>query len=57
MKITIEHYNAKYSTEIENDDVALPEALQLLSGLLKSAGFSFSGELQVVEEDHSIDDD
>lgn len=53
MKITIEHYGAKYTTELDHDDVCLPEVVQMISGLLRAAGFSFDGELDIV--DHSQD--
>ena len=50
MKITIELYGKKYIVEDEDsDEVCLPEILAIFSGLLRSAGYSFAGELEIVE--------
>ena len=39
MKITIESYGNKYSTETENDDLDIHEVVDILKGLLVSSGF------------------
>jgi len=51
MKFTVEAFENKYTAETPNDDMSLPDVLVILSGLLKQVGYSFNGELDIV--DHS----
>lgn len=53
MKITLEMNEHKYIVETQHDELALPEFIMLLSGLIRQAGYSFDGELDIV--DHSQD--
>jgi len=50
MKITIEQYEHKIIHEVPHNDVTLEEALQMIEGLLKATGYSFSGNLEIVDE-------
>lgn len=36
MKITIEHYNKKYSVETDYDDISFEEVIELFESLTKS---------------------
>lgn len=49
MRITIEHYGNKFSCETEHDEITLTEVLCLIGGILRSAGFSFNGEVDIVD--------
>lgn len=51
MRITIEHYGNKYTCETEHDEITLTEVLCLFGGLLRSAGFSFNGEVDIVSQE------
>lgn len=48
LKITIEHYENKYSAEI-SEESCLPDVLMTLKNMLKLVGYSFSGELVIDE--------
>jgi len=50
MKITIEQYEHKIIHEVPHNDVTLEEALEMIEGLLKATGYSFSGNLEIVDE-------
>lgn len=52
MKITIEQYEHKIIHEVPHNDVTLDEALDMIEGLLKATGYSFKGNLEIVEEWH-----
>lgn len=52
MKITIEHYDKKYTLEC-GDETVLPDLLRDLGNLLKLVGYCFEGELDIVEEEKS----
>jgi hypothetical protein len=52
MKITIEHYDKKYTLECI-DETLLPDLLRDLGNLLKLVGYCFDGELDIVEEETS----
>lgn len=56
MKITIEHYGCKYSTESEHDEIALPELLKYIEGLIRSVGYSFTGEIDIVDHINDYED-
>ena len=51
MKITIEHCENKISYEVSYEDVSLNKMLDILECLLKADGYSFSGNLKIIEED------
>jgi len=51
MKITIEHCGNKISYEVSYEDVSLDKMLDILECLLKADGYSFTGNLNIVEED------
>lgn len=53
MKITIEQAGVRHSLEILDDEISVGEVIQKISNLLRAAGFSFDGELDIV--DHSQD--
>lgn len=55
MKITIEHYESEYAIKTPHDEVDLTEVLCLIGGLLKSAGFSFNGEVGIVNPEEDPD--
>lgn len=40
MKITIESYGKKYSTEVEHDDVTITECIDYMVNLLVCVGFA-----------------
>ena len=51
MKATLELADAKFTGEI-NDEASLPEALMIISGLLKAIGYSFNGELMIEDQQY-----
>jgi len=57
MKITIEQYEHKIIHEVPHNDVTLEEALEMIEGLLKATGYSFSGNLEIVDEWHENEDE
>ena len=50
MRITFEQYYHKIIHEVPHNDVTLEEALVMIEGLLKATGYSFSGNLEIVDE-------
>lgn len=50
MKITLEQWNEKYSIESKGSEQTLDEMLYLFTRMLKTAGYVFDGELQIVNE-------
>lgn len=48
LKITIEHYDDKYTMET-HDEIDLTELLSRLGNLIKAVGYSFTGELVIHE--------
>jgi len=42
MKITIESYDKKYSTELNYEDCTMDEYIEIFTGLLISSGFDIS---------------
>ena len=51
MKIEITHYGHKASYEFANEDVTLDDLLYHLDRLLKLMGYTFDGELEIVNEE------
>lgn len=51
MKIEITHYGHKASYEFENEDVTLDDLVYHLDKLLKLTGYTFDGELEIVNEE------
>ena len=51
MKITIEHCENKISYEVSYEDVSLNKMLDILECLLKADGYSFSGNLKIVDDE------
>lgn len=51
MKITIEQYDHKITYELNYDDVSMDKMLEILEGLLKATGYSFSGNLDILDEE------
>lgn len=51
MKATFEIADAKFTGEI-NDEASLPEALMIISGLLKAVGYSFNGQLLIEDQEY-----
>jgi hypothetical protein len=49
MKIEITHYGHKASYEFDHEDVTLDDLLYHLDKLLKLTGYTFDGELEIVE--------
>ena len=56
MRITIEQYEHKIIHEVPHNDVTLEEALEMIEGLLKATGYSFKGNLEIVDEWHENDE-
>ncbi len=58
MKITIEHYDKKYTMEF-GDEVVLSDLIRDLGNLLKLVGYCYEGELDIVaiEEDIPFEQD
>ena len=56
MKITIEHYESEFSVKTPHDEVDLTEILCLIGGLLRTAGFSFNGEVGIVNPEEGQED-
>jgi hypothetical protein len=54
MKITIEQYEHTVTHEVPFNDVDLDEVLRMVEGLLKAIGYSFSGNLEIVEDNEII---
>ncbi len=54
MKITIEHYDKKYSMEMM-DETTLDELLRDIGNLLRLVGYCFNGDLDIVETDEQKD--
>ena len=52
-KISIEHYNQKHSTELNNSDVNINEVCFMLVGLLRNAGFNEHSILERIDWDES----
>jgi hypothetical protein len=50
MKITIEHYDNKYTMEC-SDETTLSDLLRDLGNLLKLVGYCFDGELDIVDNE------
>jgi len=48
VRISIRQYDTDYIVETSHDEVTLTEILCLFGGLLRSAGFSFDGEIDIV---------
>ena len=51
MKIEITHYGDKATYEFEHEDVELEDLLYHLDRLIKLIGYSFDGELQIIESE------
>ena len=51
MKIEITHYGHKASYEFEHEDVTLDDLVYHLDKLLKLTGYTFDGELEIVNEE------
>lgn len=51
MKIEITHYESKASYEFDHEDVTLDDLLYHLDKLLKLTGYTFDGELEIVNEE------
>jgi len=54
MKITIEQYEHTVTHEVPFNDVDLDEVLRMVEGLLKAAGYHFSGSLEIVDDNEII---
>ena len=50
-RITIEHYDQKISVEVDHSDVSLPEVAELLEQVLKGAGFSEEGVMEMINQE------
>lgn len=50
MEIIIKHYNNEYSVKTSHDEVDLPQILVLFGGLLRSAGFVFDGDVDIIND-------
>jgi hypothetical protein len=57
MKMTLEHCGIVATVSTPNDDADLTEILCLVGGLLRSAGFSFNGEVGIVNPEEYDDRD
>jgi len=51
MKIEITQYGHKSTYEFEHEDVTLDDLVYHLDKLLKLTGYTFDGELEIVNED------
>ena len=51
MKITIEQYDHKIIYELNHDDVSMDKMLEILEGMLKAAGYVFSGNLDILDDE------
>lgn len=56
MKITIEKYDHTITHEVSHNDVYLDEVLLMIEGLLKATGYHFSGKLEIVDFNDSVED-
>ena len=50
-RITIEQYDQKISVEVDHSDVSLPEVAELLEQVLKGAGFSEEGVMEMINQE------
>jgi len=50
-RITIEQYDQKISVEVDHSDVNLSEVAELLEQVLKGAGFSEEGVMEMINQE------
>jgi hypothetical protein len=52
MKIEITHYGNTASYEFDREDVNLNDLLPVLADLIRLTGYSFGGELEIINEEN-----
>jgi hypothetical protein len=53
MKISIENYGKKYTTEVDHDDISMEDYIDIINSMLLSIGFHQSTIAEAFEEFNS----